>query len=256
MLKGLSVFMRCCFRCVFLCVLVMVAGCAQQAGRFQLKDLAKSDVDLVADLHRQAVFSALKDLNTKLYRLNPVQISRGAEYSVAARIGSKPLSEPQASKDWIEARWQQLEASQGGLYGFEELSNTRSIESMRLAFDEGFHGDRVFALMAGLYGMFDEAYGFKREFYLLDSVEGQKLYNSARNVEVMVWLLRSKRASDGSPLLFSDSMSAEVVNLSFERLFGKLIAHQDMMSKIMQGQTQRAVNTVAHGLVSMTFIPL
>ena len=31
---------------------------------------------------------------------------------------------------------------------------------------------------------------------------------------------------------------------------------KSMMSEIMQGKTQRAVNTVAHGIVSMTFVPL
>lgn len=219
------------------CIAVLLGGCAQQSGRFQLKDLAKSDVDLIVDLHRQAVFSELMELNAKLYRLNPVQLTKNAGQST-------------------EARWRALQASQGRAFEFGELAGARSIDAMRMAFDENYRGDRVFALTAGLYGMLDEAYGYKDEFYLLDSVDGQKLYNSARNIEVMVWLLRSKKDAQGLPLLYSDSMSSDVVNLSFERLFGKLIAHQDMMSLIMQGQTQRAVNTVAHGLVSMTFIPL
>ncbi len=244
MLRGQDLFRGYFSRMVLLCLALILTGCAQSGGHFQLKDLAKSDVDLVADLHRQAVFAVLKELNTKLYRLNPVQLSKGGGSAGDTHLQS------------IEARWRQLESSQGRSYHFEELSGARSIDAMRLAFDDEFEGDRVFALVAGLFGMLDEAYGYKTEFYLLDNVDGQKLYNSARNVEVMVWLLRSSRSSDGIPLLYSDSVSSDVVNLSFERLFGKMIAHQDMMSKIMQGQTQRAVNTVAHGLVSMTFIPL
>lgn len=217
--------------------LLLAGGCAQSQGRFQLKDLAKSDIDLVADLHRSATLAVVKELNTKLYRLNPVQLSK-------------------MPNNTIESRWQQLLKRQGLANGFGELGGARSIEAMRLAFDAGYEGDRVFALMAGLFSMLDEAYGFKSEFYLLDSVDGQKLYNSARNIEVMVWLLRTRKDERGMPLIYSDSISAEVVNLSFERLFGKLIAHQDMMSEIMQGKTQRAVNTVAHGIVSMTFVPL
>jgi hypothetical protein len=35
-----------------------------------------------------------------------------------------------------------------------------------------------------------------------------------------------------------------------------LIAHQDMLAQIMAGKTQRAINSVAHSIVSMTFMPL
>lgn len=225
------------FRGVWLVVLAcLFTGCAQQSS-FQMKDLAKSDVDLVADLHRSATLELLQELNTKLYRRNPVQ------------LGKVPAES-------IESRWQGILNLPPGVEGIEELGGVRSIEAMRLAFSDDFGGDRVFALMVGLSGMLDEAYGFKREFFILDSIDGQKLYNSARNIEVMVWLLRTKKDDEGRPLIFSDSMSEGAINLSFERLFGKLIAHQDMMSRIMAGKTQRAVNTVAHGLVSMTFVPL
>jgi len=230
-------FKRHVFLTVVLAGVLLAGGCTQQQGRFQLKDLAKSDIDLVADLHRSATLAALKELNAKLYRLNPVQLSK-------------------MPNETIESRWQQLLKHQGQAGGFNELAGAGGIAAMRLAFDNSYEGDRIFALMAGLSGMLDEAYGFKSEFYLLDSVDGQKLYNSARNLEVMVWLLRSRKDQRGEPLIYSDSISSELVNLSFERLFGKLIAHQDMMSQIMQGKTQRAVNTVAHGIVSMTFVPL
>ncbi len=230
-------FKRHVFLTVVLAGVLLASGCTQQQGRFQLKDLAKSDIDLVADLHRNATLAALKELNAKLYRLNPVQLSK-------------------MPNETIESRWQQLLKHQGQAGGFNELAGAGGIAAMRLAFDNNYEGDRIFALMAGLSGMLDEAYGFKSEFYLLDSVDGQKLYNSARNLEVMVWLLRSRKDPRGEPLIYSDSISSELVNLSFERLFGKLIAHQDMMSQIMQGKTQRAVNTVAHGIVSMTFVPL
>lgn len=135
---------------------------------------------------------------------------------------------------------------------------------MNLGLTHGFQGDRVFAVVVGLAGMLREAYGFKDEFYLLDDLDQQKLYISARNIEVLVWRLSQSRDKHGRPLIYTngfvqlatnENLPGEV-NLSFERLFGKLIAHQDMLANIMAGKTQRAINSVAHSLVSMTFMPL
>lgn len=214
-----------------------LSGCASTGNNFQIKDLAKSDVDLVADLHRRSVTLLLEELNTKLYKLNPAELKKVSSAS-------------------IESRWQMLNQSSSAPLEFFELQQMKGIDAMRLAFEESFEGDRVFALMAGLVDMLNEAYGYKQEFYWLDSIDQQKLYNSARNIEVLVWLLRSKLTSEGKVMILTDSISEEQTNLSFERLFGKLIAYQDMLAQIMGGKTQRAINTVAHGIVSMTFIPL
>lgn len=217
--------------------LMALGGCASTDSGFEVKALAKSDIDLVADLHRQATRELVKQLNTKLYRRNPIQLKRV----------------PGAT---IDSRWQQLLALREGPQQIDELGGAWGVGAMRLAFDEGFTGDRVFALMAGLVGMLSEAYGYRHEFYWLDTIDQQKLYTSARNIEVMVWLIRSRRDAGGQPLILTDTLDGATVNLSFERLFGKLIAHQDMMAQVVAGKTQRAINSVAHGLVSMTFIPL
>ena len=55
----------------------LLAGCAQMgdAGRsmptFEPKQLGKSDIDRVADIHRREVLSSLRVLTEKLYRRNP-----------------------------------------------------------------------------------------------------------------------------------------------------------------------------------------
>ena len=57
---------------------------------------------------------------------------------------------------------------------------------MRLAFEESYEGDRVLALIEGLRGMVLDAYNGQQEFYLLDELDPQKLYNAARNIEIAV----------------------------------------------------------------------
>ncbi|GAB3110720.1 hypothetical protein G8770_21090 [Aestuariicella hydrocarbonica] len=223
-------------RWLWLVVVFSLWGCAADPAGFSVKGMAKTDIDLVADIHRRATKEILYELTTKMYRRNPDQLKK--------------------TNATIDSRWQQIQALAIERRSTRELGGRRGVEAMRLAFETGYTGDRVFALMVGLTGMLAEAYGYKQEFYWLDSLDQQSLYNSARNIEVMVWLLRSRRDASGEPLILTDTLAGELVNLSFERLFGKLIAHQDALSHVMAGKTQRAVNTVAHGLVSMTFKPL
>ena len=76
------------------------------------------------------------------------------------------------------------------------------------------------------------AYNEKTQFYLTDSFDPQKLYNSARNIEIAAWKLANARDARGEPLLLSNEIAGDARNLSFEREFGKMIAYQDVMAQI------------------------
>ncbi len=119
-----------------------------------------------------------------------------------------------------------------------------------------FEGDRVFALMVGIRSMLHQAYGNKLEFFLLDELNQQALYNSARNLEIIAWRLNSYRNAQGQPYLLTNGYEGPVANLSYERLFGKMIGLQDMMAKIIEGKTNRAINTVVHSFASTTLFPI
>jgi hypothetical protein len=223
-------------------VLLALAACSSQP--FDIKDIAKTDIDMVADLHRQKTRDLVIDLMHKLYKRNPRELRKQPGASFDSRLGQ--LSG--------QARLQ-----------FDELGGVHGVEAMNLGLSKNYQGDRVFAVVVGLAGMLREAYGYKDEFYVLDDLDQQKLYVSARNIEVLVWRLTQSRDIYGKPLIYTNGFGQAApnnrnlppeVNLSFERLFGKLIAHQDMLAKIMSGKTQRAINSVAHSLVSMTFMPL
>ena len=119
-----------------------------------------------------------------------------------------------------------------------------------------FKGDRVLAFTVGLHTMIMASYNDKKEFHIIDSLDAQKLYNSARNLEISVWRLSNKRDKYGKLFLLSNSNNGEIANLSYERLFGKLIATQDTMAKITAEKTQRTIKSVIQSVASAVFLPI
>jgi hypothetical protein len=51
-------------------------------------------------------------------------------------------------------------------------------------------------------------------------------------------------------------MQENKMNLSFERLFGKLINNQENMAKIISSQQGRVLQKAAKGIVSSIFLPI
>ncbi len=224
--------------------LLLLSGCAGKAHResavegrsFRIQDLVKSDVDLVTEVQLRLVISSLKQLTDKLYRRNPKELLKGRG---ATR----------------EAALERIFAADGG-NGFPELDGKRAVESIRLAFDENYTGDRVLALMVGLKSMVLRAYDGKQSFYLTDELDPQKLYNVARNIEIAVWMLSHNRDSRGELFIISNETNGEVDNLSYERLFGKLIALQDSSALIIAESSNRQIKTVIQTVASMVFLPI
>ena len=213
-----------------------MSGCGSSA--FKVQNLAKGDIDFVADGHYRETQRLLKELTIKLYRRNPSEL----------------LKKPHTS---IELRTQKLFGHDGPLI-FAELDFQQGTDALDLALDNDFQGDRVLALMAGLNGMIRHAYEYRSESFMFDKLDQQKLYQSARNIEVLIWRLKRarERGNNVGPLLLTNSLTGEPSNLSFERLFGKLIALQDMMAVIVSQQNDRLINKVTQNVASMVFFPL
>lgn len=219
------------FRCVLLVGVVLLSGC----GGYEIKNLAKSDIALVTDEFITETRTLVRDLMVKLYRRNPDQLTRG-------------------SRTTIDARLSQIRDTPGPL-AFRELGLAQELDALELVFDPSFDGDRVFALTAGLGGMLRLAYGYNRETFMFDSMDPQLLETSARNTEILLWRLSNNRRPDGRHWLITNEYQGKVDNLSFERLFGKLIALQDMMARIASDASDRNVTKVVHTATSV-FIPL
>ena len=85
-------------------------------------------------------------------------------------------------------------------------------------------------------------------------LDAQKLYNSARNIELASWMIRTKYDCNNKLFLLSTGDGNEV-NISFERLFSKIINAQDMMAQIMADRSNRKIKTIIQTLVT-AFIPI
>ena len=202
---------------------------------FSASDLLKSDIDAVAEVHLRESIASAKLLMEKLYRRNPRELRKSGDATPEAAVAR--AFDP------------------GRAWRFSELSDARGIEALQIAFRPDFTGDRVFAFGVGLGSMISRAYDDKTQFYLTDSLDAQRLYNAARNIEIAAWKLANSRSPNGEPLLLSNEMSG-VANLSFEREIGKLIAYQDTLALIMAQRTNRTIRRVTQSLATAVFLPI
>ncbi len=103
--------------------------------------------------------------------------------------------------------------------------------------------------------MLRQAYDYRPEFFMVNTLNAEALSTSARNVEVLVWKLKNARHPDGRSYLISHEYEGVVDNLSFERLFGKLIALQDLLARVAADADDRLITSAVH-TASTVFIPL
>ncbi|WP_245600997.1 hypothetical protein [Marinobacterium jannaschii] len=226
-------------RTLMLCLCLLLGGCATSGeSGFSIKSLAKSDIDSVTDSHRRQLKAHLQQLTIKLYKRNPRELIKVERMSIRKRLDMLYVLDRKPGQ-------------------FAELSFRDGNDAIRLAFSEEYKGDRVFALMAGLSTMLNSAYQHKPEFFMLDDLDQQKLYNSARNLETVAWQLRQRRDSRGQLFLLSNGVSdSGVANYSFELLFGKMISLQDMMAIVISEKTNRTITHIVHRAASMTLLPI
>jgi len=206
-----------------------------QEASFSASELLKSDIDTVAEVHLRESIASAKLLTEKLYRRNPRELRKSGEATPEAGVAR--AFDP--SRAWR----------------FAELSNARGTDALKIAFSPDFTGDRVFAFGVGLGSMISAAYDDKTQFYLTDTLDAQRLYNAARNIEIAAWKLANSRGPNGEPMLLSNEMST-VANLSFEREIGKLIAYQDTLALIMAQRTNRTIRRVTQTLATAVFLPI
>jgi hypothetical protein len=234
MLKRLPVLL--CLPLLAACAGTGTAPSKTNGGEFNVSHFAKTDIDRVVEAHQSEIFSNLRVLAEKLYRRNPSELRKSGQPSLEAGI-ARIFEGPHG---WV----------------FPELEGRRGTQAIELAFREDYQGDRVLALVAGLGGMLQTAFQDKTEFFVLDDLDPQDLYNAARNVEIAVWRLSNKRTAQGELFLVSNEGAGPVPNLSFEREFGKIIATLDVLSKIITGKGNRTVVKIVQNLATAFFLPI
>ena len=231
------------WRFLLLLVCFLLPACASQgslpakrASGLSTSQFAKTDIDRVAEAHQREVFANLRLISEKLYRRNPRELKKSNRASVTAAM-ARIFDEPHA-------------------WDFAELQGRRGTQALHLAFLESYRGDRVLAFVAGLGGMIQSAFHDKTEFFVLDDLDPQALYNAARNVEIAVWKLSNDRSANGVLFLLSNEGAGPVANLSFEREFGKVIGSLDVLSKIVAEKTDRTVVKMVQSIATAVFLPI
>jgi hypothetical protein len=229
------------FRPLVFLFLFVLSACATRVGsdgqketRFDPRYLAKTEIDRVIDTDRAEVIAGLRRAAEKLYKRNP--------------------------REWKKSGQPNLEAALNRLFAgkvdFPELEGRGEGAAALYAFSPNYQGDRVLAVMAGLQGMVFAAFENKVEFFMLDDLNEQKLYNCARNIEITIWKMSSTRGANGEPLLLSNELDQNNPNLSFEREFGRVIGLLDLLSKVVADKHGRSITRLTQSIATAIFLPV
>ena len=203
------------------------------------REMGQTDTNRMATIGMQENLDSLYKLMDKLYRRNPAECKKtGTDRDDCIKKVKEAIA---ARKDWP------------GLQG------QRDIKALSLALKPEFDGDRVAAFIYAVADMIIVAHGGKTEFFLIDSLNAQYLYNAARNIEIASWLLASRHNAAGRSLLLADEIGDGGRNLSFEREFGKIVGRLDLLAAFLTEKYRRAGISYVQNLLAgplMLFLPV
>jgi len=209
----------------------------EQQDRSTINQLGKSDFDRMADVEMRENAESLRLLMFKLYKRNPQELK-------------KSTSDPaEKMVTWV------FDGEAQHHYQFKELNNLQGTEAIFLSFKPEFSGDRVLAFIVGLQTMLLKAHNNKTDFYFTDTLDPQRIYNVARNLEIAAWKLSNARKPDGSLYLLTNEINDTERNLSFEREFGKMIGRTDLYAVALAEKSQRMISRIMQNLATAMFLP-
>ena len=227
----------------FLILSLFLIGCnsslerkdSTQYDKGSLNQLTKTDFDRMADYEIKENTESLRILALKFYKKNPAELRKTTSDS------------PEVAVNWLftsQHDWK-----------FKEINDAQGIQALNQVFDENFKGDRVLSLITGLYTMLITAHDNQKEFDMFDSLDPQLIYNAARNVEVIVWRLSTKRKKNGELFLVTNEINVDSQNLSFEREFGKIIGRTDYFAYVLSEKKERYITRAIQGTTLNILLP-
>lgn len=209
----------------------------ERGDRSSANQLAKNDFDRMADVELEENTQSLQNLMTKLYKRNPRELAKSTTDSADKMVA------------WV------FDGELQHHWKFKEIDNKQGTDAIFLAFDANYQGDRVLPFIVGIQTMLLKAHGDKKSFYLTDSIDPQRIYNVARNIEIAAWKLSTARDANGNLYLLSNELSDKDRNLSFEREFGKMIGRTDLYAIALAEKSQRLISRIAQSIATMAFLP-
>lgn len=213
-------------------LIIFLASCKNNV----LTNIAKTDIDIITEIHVSNAKENIEDLIIKLYKLNPIYLRKNEKFNNVSEVIIDIFKDIDIKKI--------------------DKTGKDNINLILKGFNHDFNGDRIYYICKGLYGMINASYNYKNKFYLTDpKLDAQKLMNTAINIETLVWRLSNSK-NNGEILIKTNNINKNKINLSFERLFGKLINNQENMARIISSQQGRIIQKAAKGIVSSIFLPI
>ena len=207
----------------------------EQDDRNFINQLGKTDIDRLTDIEIRENTQILRMLMTKLYKRNPDELRKSTSASAEEMVAS-------------------VFENQHG-WRFTEINEAQDSYAIQQAFHPDFQGDRVLSLIAGLQTMLIKAHGGKTDFYIIDSIDPQNIFNAARNIETVVWQLSNKRDHTGQLALLTNEINNQDRNLSFEREFGKIIGSLDLYAILLSEKGQRHLTRAIQSVPTAILLP-
>ena len=237
-MKILLLLLACC----------VITGCAtstaitgkpipERSDRSSANQLGKNDFDRMADVELAENTQSLRNLMLKLYKRNPHELAKSTADNAEKMV------------EWV------FEGDLQHHFKFKEIDNKQGTQAIFLAFDSNYQGDRVLPFIIGLQTMLLKAHNDKTDFYFIDRIEPQNIYNVARNIEIAAWKLSNARDANGNLYLLTNEISGKDLNLSFEREFGKMIGRTDLYAISLAEKSQRLISRVMQSLATAVFLP-
>lgn len=230
-------------------IMLMLSACAtkttpstekpipQQQDRSTLNQLGKTDLDRIADVEIRENTESMRLIMLKLYKRNPHELHKSTS-DVAEKM-----------VNWV------FDGTAQHHLLFQEINNLQGTDAIFLAFNPNYTGDRVLPFIVGLHTMLLKAHNDKTDFYLTDSLDPQRIYNVARNIEIATWKLSNARDANGRLFLLTNEMNDKEKNLSFEREFGKIIGRTDLYAIALAEKSQRLISRVMQNMATALFLP-
>lgn len=191
-----------------------------RAESYSNSEWLQSGANRVANLALRDNLESVKRVQVSLYRRNPREWRKWAP----------------SQDDAVKRVWDQVMSGTPMV----QMNGTTGIDAVRLAFEPGFQGDRVAALVAGWTSMLKQANGNTWSQTMIDGVDAENAFRVARNVEISLWLLYAKRDAKDQPLLLSTEVSEQGRNLVVDRELSKVVARLDLLAAQADEKYRRA----------------
>jgi len=221
-------------------LMLVLAGCAatrstNRAESYGNQEWLQSGANRVANLALRDNLESVRRVQTSLYRRNPREWRKWA-----------------ASQDEAARRVWDLAMNDAPL---PQLNGASGIDAVRAAFDLGYQGDRVAALVMGWTAMLKQANGNTWSQTMIDGVDAENAFRTARNVEISLWLLYARRDANGQPILLSTEISEQGRNLLVDRELSKVVARLDLLAAQADEKYRRAAMDFSQNWVMGSVAP-